>query len=185
MKNSDLEGLGVLTEIAAEVATGAIEVFDSNQFYAGSTLVRQLVEIEYFMWRFASDPSASSRWLKATPTEIRDQFSPKTLRKMSAGVFDDMEYWHHCDFGGHPNPKARILLINHSDPFGTKRIVWVDLAQHLKRLWGWFTRSLSQHSVVEEKLSSLAQNVSDAMNEWHFRDPLSAGPSRFQDDPTA
>jgi len=172
LRNPTMEGIAILTEMAAELATGAVASFEGERWYAGACLVRQLVEAEYFFWKFASDSKAPVQWLNAQPEDIRKEFAPAKLRKQSGGIFRDKEYWTHCDLGGHPNPRARILLKDHSDPIGTKRAGWADLAQHLERLWSFFIKVLDGVGAADVVTDGILNPVAFALGEWHDRDPL-------------
>jgi len=173
VRDPAMEGLGVVTEMGAELASGVVELFTQELWYAGTALVRQLIEVEYLIWHFSTDRTRAATWLASTPEEIRTQFSPGSMRKESAGRFRDKEYWVHCDQGGHPNPRGRPLLKNHSNPLGTRQGSWVDLAQHLERLWGHLTIALDEYHMSEAAAKELRDQLSRLLEEWHRVDQAS------------
>jgi hypothetical protein len=127
LRDQRTEAFGVLTEMAGELASGAVSLLGQELYYAAASLIRNLVETQYLYFRFITDPGSGSEWLNATPGAIRKSFSPADMRKHSLGRFRDEEYWTHCDLGGHPNPKGRLLLKNHTNPLRTHRQHWADL----------------------------------------------------------
>lgn len=148
LKAKPAEGVAVLTEMAGELAEGAVSLFSRQLWYAGGSLVRQLIEAEYLFWLFAHEDAAAEDWVNSTPEMIRRSFRPALLRKRSAGAFRESEYWTHCDLGGHPNPKGRLLLREHSSSIGSHDWLWVDLVQHLHRLWPYFRQCLLRHDLA-------------------------------------
>ena len=134
-QDDQIGGLAVVTEIAGELAKGATALFRLELWYAGSALVRQLIETEYLLFRFKEHPAEAATWLSSSSEAIRKNFQPNILRKNSNGKFRDQEYWTHCDIGGHPSPKAKLVLKNHSSPLSSPAWAWLDLALHLRRVW--------------------------------------------------
>jgi hypothetical protein len=174
LRNQAMESLGAVTEMGAELASGAVQLFDVELWYAGAALVRQLIEVEYLTWRFSEDPSVASSWLASSPAEIRQRFAPKAMRQESAGRFRDKEYWTHCGHGGHPSPQGRLLLKNHSNPIGSQRWAWADLAQHLERLWGHLESALQTAGAEDIVAAKGGETAANAIAAWHEKDPLAA-----------
>ena len=172
LKNRSLEALAILTQMVAELADGALTLLRKQEYYAAAALVRQLVEGQYFMWRFSVDDGAGAEWLAATSEQIRHEFSPSQLRRQAGDQFNAKEYWHHCDVGGHPNPKARIVLKQYGTPLGTHRFLWVDLAQHLETIWQHFETALTTNDVPPVVVDQLIHGVRDATEQWHEKDVL-------------
>ena len=165
LRSSSAEGTAVLTSIAGELAEAATGLYERPLWYAGAAVVRQIVEVEYLMWQFASDPQVAETWVTSSSDQIRSWFSPKAMRKRSQGRFRDTEYWTHCDLGGHPNPRARLLLNDWSSPVGGREWLWLDLLQHLRRLWS-LTVSTIQELNLEETTTSINQRVEEALDAW-------------------
>ncbi len=91
-----------------------------------------------------------------------------------------MEYWRHCDMGGHPAPSGRLLLRiwSHASDPGHDEVAaaaWADLAQHLNRLWLSLDRLLlREHARYESVRKDERTRVQEAMERWEEGDPLSA-----------
>ncbi len=166
LKDKPAEGVAVLTEMSAELAVGAVSLFSQQLWYAGGSLVRQLIEAEYLFWLFAQEEAAAEGWLDSTPEMIRRSFRPAALRRRSAGAFRDSEYWTHCELGGHPNPKGRLLLREHSSPIGSHDWLWVDLIQHLDRLWLYFRQCLLRHNLVAYVDAGVLSSTDAALEAW-------------------
>lgn len=169
--------LALVTQMAGALATSAASNLSGDNLYAASALTRQLVEVEYLLFLFSEEPAEAERWLSASPEDLRRAYTPATMRKRSAGRFRDGEYWSHCDLGGHPNPRAHILLPDNVHPEGhllsvIKEAGWADLGQHLERAWGFFARS-----ALHEELSDVgivarwALRMPSVVLQWHRSDP--------------
>ena len=145
--------VGMVAQMGAELAHGANTLYESEQWYAGAALVRQLIEVEYVLWLFGHDPAEVDRWCSARPDDLRQDFSPAEMRKRSNGYFDADEYSNHCTLGGHPR-KAGVALLHDwmtvVDGKANEALVptelWVDLAQHVVRVWKCLSRAVELHS---------------------------------------
>jgi hypothetical protein len=165
-RDEAMRGLGVVVEMGAELAAGSVLLFDQEFWYAGGSLLRQLMEVEYLTWRFSEDRMAAASWLASSPAENRKQFSPEAMRRASAGRFRNMEYWQHCDIGGHPAPKGRLLLKDHSSPLGSQRWLWADLAGHLERLWRHVLHAVDAGKDGALVGDDVRREVSQAVEAW-------------------
>jgi hypothetical protein len=169
-KSRQVEGVGTLAEMAAELALQSVSAYRNNCWYAGAALIRQLIETEYLMFLFSRNPVLAENWLDATPEIIRSEFAPGKMRKQAAGQFRDEEYWLHCDSGGHPSPAGRHLLASHSDAIGSKEIHWLDLAQHLSRLWYHFCHAIASSGADDYLPKAFLLDVSAAVDRWRAGD---------------
>ncbi|MBK5221577.1 MAG: hypothetical protein JJE52_01605 [Acidimicrobiia bacterium] len=169
-------GAASVIEMANELAAGALALIDQNLRYASSAMIRQLIETEYLLTAFALEFSRAADWTRATPDEIRKKFSPKAMRAL--GGFSNLEYWQHCDMGGHPAPSGRPLLrfnlaANPADDEFLSASVWGDLAQHLRRLWQSADSLLcDQHARYADVRSAERESVALADERWSAADPL-------------
>lgn len=166
LKSRQLEGLGTLAEMAGELAPEAVAAYKRQRWYAGAALVRQLIEAEYLVFLISRDPSVAEEWLAATPEKMRKEFTPARMRARASGMFRDKEYWLHCGLGGHPSPSARHLLASHPDPIGSKEIHWLDLAQHLERLWSHFCRALHAVDAFDAAPEEVVLEVGRTVAAW-------------------
>jgi hypothetical protein len=145
--------LAIVAQMGAELAVGACLLYESERWYAGAALVRQLIEVEYLLFLFATEPSEAQRWLTASPDDVRRMFSPKNMRERSKGRFRASEYDVHCEVGGHPRLRGHVLLREHLTPLQhdpldlfDPGVQWVDLAQHVERMWGHYVVAVEIHS---------------------------------------
>lgn len=171
------QALATVLPIGGSVARGTVAMLEEENWYAAATLCRQLVEIEYLVWLFGTDPSEAEAWLTATQQDLRQTYKPSVMRKRSGGRFRDQEYWSHCELGGHPNPKAAFLLPEHILPNSKASHLpldwmWVDLGQHLERLWSFAeiaTKALGLEAV--KVVADARSDVESALQRWHEQDP--------------
>lgn len=102
--------LATVLQMGGGLAKGCVAMLIQSNWYAAAALSRQLVEIEYLVWLFGTDPEEGKAWLSVTQKDLRRTYNPSAMRKRSEGQFRDREYWSHCEIGGHPNPRAAFLL---------------------------------------------------------------------------
>jgi len=168
----------VAIQFGGSLATGAVALGDQENWYAASALVRQFVEVEYLVRLFRRDANEALSWLKASPKELRESFRPGQMRKR-AGDFRHHEYQVHCESGGHPNPGAHPLLParyarHHLPPLGTNEGFWVDLAQHLRRVWRDIVELPSDHPTANlNVIAQYTEVVATAISVWETSDPCS------------
>jgi hypothetical protein len=177
MSRGSRRALAMVAQMGSELAVGAALLFEANRWYAGAALVRQLIEVEYLLFLFATDAAEAGKWLKASSEEARKVFTPREMRKRSNGRFQADEYSTHCDLGGHPRPRGHRLLRDPAtvpgiEPSGLENpaVGWVDLAQHLERLWGHYVEAVVVHSptnVYPERFEA----IRGLFVAWRERDP--------------
>jgi hypothetical protein len=129
----NVKGLSLVADMSADLTQGALLLFKAERWYSGEALIRQMIETEYLLSLFVSDPGAASRWLDASEKELRQWWNPGAMREHLKGEFDDREYWDHCERGGHPVPGARPFLDGFAGTFD-RRFCWIDFAGHCRRL---------------------------------------------------
>ena len=170
-------GVAIVAQMGAELAVGATQLYSAHRWYAGAALVRQLIEVEYLLFLFATDDHEPERWLNASDADAKKTFSPAQMRERSAGRFLVDEYQTHCKIGGHPRVTGHLLLKEHIMPISSSppklfdpAIQWVDLAQHLERLSAHYMAAVARHSpsnVYPERFAKIAQLASD----WRTTNP--------------
>ncbi len=172
--------LSIVVQFGGGLSTGAVTLAEQTNWYAASALVRQFVEVEYLVRLFRRIPTEALVWLQASSSDLCAAFSPSKMRKrMGNGEFRHQEYAVHCDFGGHPNPKAHFLLPArhlepHRPPLGSNEAFWIDLAQHLRRIWIDIEAIPTDHP--NETLNVIHQYtgvVTEAIRVWEDVDPCS------------
>ena len=160
--------VSTLLRIATQLIGGAVRLFGGGEVYAGASLLRQLVEVEYLAWAFDTRDGDAERWMRSDRKERQQLFAPANLRKGSAGRFRDQDYTFHCEHGGHPVPGASSLL--EGDPAFVQLLV-VDMLGHSGRTWdhlvGW-ARSASLGKFVLDR----SAEMSAGYGAWKSADPL-------------
>jgi hypothetical protein len=164
--------VATVSQMGAELAVCAAHLYETERWYSGAALVRQLIEVEYLLFLFASDDKEPERWLRATTSETKQLFSPAAMRKRSGGRFRAEEYAAHCEVGGHPRRQGHHLLGQHlrlatesTAPAVDPGIQWVDLAQHVARLWEHYVNAVIRHSPTNIYPDRFAR-VDEAIAKW-------------------
>jgi hypothetical protein len=173
------KALGSVAQMGAELAAGACLLFNANRWYSGAALVRQLIEVEYLLYLFATDVNEADQWLKASEEQVRAMFSPGNMRKRTNNRFDANEYSLHCKYGGHPRFAGSVFLreqqllvqsdsIDSRNPFDPA-VLWVDLAQHVERMWNHYVVAvtlISPSNVYPERFDKVNARIAA----WHAAD---------------
>jgi hypothetical protein len=170
LRDKNAEGVALVAQMGGELARAIGLVLEKANWYSGASMIRQLIEAEYLMWTFSDAPEAAQEWLSASAENLRQTWNPAAMRKRSRGKFRDREYWTHCDIGGHPTPKARYLLPEHSwevDP----RYLWVDFVHHLAALWRDTDKCLKSTGFANISSEESWMNAGASLAAWQEREP--------------
>jgi hypothetical protein len=159
-------------QMGGETARGAVLLLRDNNRYGAAALVRQVVEIEYLLCLFALDKDEPSRWASSDLESVRKEYQPARMRERCGDRFRSTEYSSHCQVGGHPRFAAGYVLPEHVriGPLSDAVVFaagWVDLAQHLVRVWRWVEEILQTYDLLDVGLakSSLVQSKA-AIDLW-------------------
>jgi hypothetical protein len=179
-------GLSCVVEISGELGIACVTLLKTGQFYASFALVRQIVECEYLCRAFAQDHDEARKWLNSSRAERRRLWSPKHMRDQSEGEFRDKDYAVHCEIGGHPTPRA-FMLLRPSRTISANAI-WEELTVHLANVWSHTTRAIPEVilPLLDRKPGpqGTAPEVTANVNEWFSSDPMLAASSQLPDFPT-
>jgi hypothetical protein len=171
LRDDAARAVAVLTQIAGELAGSAVRLLDDGRTYGAAVLLRQLVEVEYLAYCFSRGKALAERWLTSPQEELRRMFQPAVMRRLAGGIFRDEEYWTHCELGGHPNPKARVLLPGRERAVDA-RWMWADLAQHLDRLWSLVMEAASVAGFEEALPTAECAAATESIAAWRQVDIL-------------
>lgn len=128
LRDDAAQGTRVVVQIAAELVGAATQLHSSGELYAGTALVRQMLEVQYLLAAFGRDRQSAASWIRSTRSQREGNFRPSKLR--DTGGFRRDDYRHHCDITGHPTPLGRVVLRSSSDRERSLALAWRDLAQH-------------------------------------------------------
>lgn len=164
--------VSMLLRIGSQLVSGSADLIADGRHYAGSALVRQLVEIEYLAWAFETKDAESARWLRSNREERQSFFAPAKLRKAAGGRFRGADYSYHCELGGHPVPSSWQLL---TDDAAMAQLMLSDCLGHSGRVWdhvvGW-----AQSYALGDIVLSKADDMLAKYTEWKATDPLTCLP---------
>jgi len=98
------------------------------------------------------------------------------MRKRSHARFRTEEYASHCERGGHPREAGAFLLPGHNDSrqLAEGRWQWLDLAQHLERLWSSVPSALEAHHIQDALDPPQSAALENARERCWAKDPLAA-----------
>jgi hypothetical protein len=179
-------GLSCVVQIAGELGVACVNLLQTDQIYASFALVRQIVECEYLCWAFAHDQDEARKWLNSTRAERLSFWSPRHMRQRSQGEFRDKDYAVHCEFGGHPTPRAFSLLRISRTVY--PNAIWLELTSHLVNVWSHTTRAIPEivMPLMDRKPGpqGTGPKVTAAVNAWIKSDPAIEAAAKLPDFPT-
>lgn len=162
----------MLLRIGRELISATADLVASKRTYAGSALIRQLVEIEYLAYAFATRNGDALRWLRSSKEERHQFFSPGKLRAASNGHFRGVDYGYHCELGGHPVPTSWMLL---NDDGSAGQLMLSDALGHTAEIWDhlveWARRHENGNHILRRSREMVARYT-----EWKASDALTRLP---------
>ncbi len=167
----DTEGVALATQMAGQLGQGTAHCFEQRQWYAGNTLIRQLVEVHYLLAHFADDPLQIQRWMRATPNRVAHAFALHVMRPVKG--FLESEYRAHRSWGYHPCPSGGWLLPAHQ-PMLNPELLWLDLIQHLADVTAAIfdcVRVLRECREISTACHDVFNDLAHTINSWHAADP--------------
>lgn len=164
-------GVSLLLRLGSQLISASTDLTGDGRLYAGAALVRQLVEIEYLAWAFEARDKDAERWLRSDKRIRQEFFRPAKLREAANGKFRSKDYGYHCEFGGHPTPKAPLLLKNETS---TAQLFIVDLLGHAAGIWDHLYGWCANHAPWNAAFVVDADEICTRFNEWKKKDPLSS-----------
>jgi len=164
-KDQTLLAVALLIRILKELCGGIAVLLYQENLYGAASLLRQVIEIEYLLFREVIEPNSLRDWYASSSNERRKLFSPARMRKDSLGIFSDTEYWSHCELGGHPHPNARALLQGYEQPFKLKAYLFPDTIHHISRACDSM-KSLFAKTDYAEQLTPLTAPILASLERW-------------------
>ena len=166
--NDATVAVSMLLRVAAQLVSGSVDLIRSERVYAGSALIRQIVEIEYLAWAFEAGNAEAAAWLRSDKKQRRDFFSPVKLRAAAGGRFRSVDYGYHCELGGHPTPGSWSLL---NGDKAVAQLMLSDCLGHAGSIWdhvvGWAKVRPEGEIVLPHNGEMLRRYA-----EWKAVDPL-------------
>lgn len=165
--------VAILARIGGELSGGIALLLRNSHPYGAGALLRQLIEVEYLMYLGYLNPADLERWYKADARELRNSFSPQRMRDAAGGLFRNEEYWQHCEVGGHPTIKSRMLLSNYEHTVEPSSFLLPDAVQHIRRLWTSLKLLLPKLGLGKFLPQELVALLDESIEEWtKVEDPL-------------
>lgn len=167
--NDEAVGVATLLQMASHLISASANLLTSGNPYAGSALLRQIVEIEYLAWAFAARSDDAKRWLRSDKQTRMNIFAPRKLREAAGEQFRGKDYIYHCEFGGHPTPVGRQLL---KDEHATNQLLLSDLLGHVAGIWNHFVDWAKRHEETMVIFAEYQVTLPTEIKSWYATDPL-------------
>lgn len=170
----DVKAVSILLRIGAALISGSNHLLLVNNSYAGVALIRQLVEVEYLAWAFEDNKQEAEKWMNSNKRERKEFFTPTKLRKAAKGQFRGIDYESHCEFGGHPVPRALAVLDADVRDLAVQMML-ADMLGHSGRIWDHFVR-WAGGKVKQDAILSRSDSMLERYVAWKRADPLTRLP---------
>ncbi len=99
-----LTATSLMAVTCAALNGGIYQLAEQANLYPAMALLRQLVEAEFILWKFAQDPTHIRAWLNSTPEERRLHWRPAAIYRDGDNEYRQKDYAMHCELCGHPTP---------------------------------------------------------------------------------
>ncbi len=160
--------ISTMLRIGGQLISSSTDLFKDGRTYAAAALLRQLVEIEYLAWAVEEKNGEGERWLRSDKSEREQFFKPAKLRKAAGQKFRGQDYGYHCELGGHPTPRATLLLQNNPN---STQLLLSDLLGHTGRIWEHFV-GWAKESQYGTPILSRTPEMRNKFMAWKAADPL-------------
>ncbi|MFN6544473.1 hypothetical protein [Mycolicibacterium nivoides] len=134
-----LGAVSLVTVTCAALTAGIYQLAEKGNLYPAMGLLRQLVECEFILWKFAQDSPNMVEWINSTPDQLAETWRPSKIYRNADNDYRQKDYGGHCVMGGHPNPIGSRLAggIDSFRPlaslFGDEIRHSYDAWQHMKK----------------------------------------------------
>lgn len=137
-----LSALSLLTFTCAALTKGIYELAADANLYPAMSLLRQLVEAEFILWKFSRNVYSGRDWLHSSAEQRRTLWRPATIYRDEDNDYRQKDYAQHCELCGHPTPMgARIAAGVPSHVPETSLLS--DLIKHSYDAWRHMTKILN------------------------------------------
>lgn len=106
-----LDAIALVGVTINALTAGVYQLASFGNLYPAWTLIRQLVETEFILWRFMTDTAQMAKWANSTPEERRQNWKPSKIYRDDENDYRQKDYWHHCELGGHPTPLGGWFIV--------------------------------------------------------------------------
>ncbi|WP_131806146.1 hypothetical protein [Mycobacterium alsense] len=129
-----VEATALMSVTFSALSGGIYQLAEKGNLYPANALLRQLVEAEFILWKFAQDCSNAVAWFNSTPEERRLIWRPATIYRSGDNEYRQKDYAQHCELCGHPTPiGARVAAGIQS--FVPMASLFCDQLNHSKDAW--------------------------------------------------
>jgi hypothetical protein len=182
---SILNGLCLVSVTGASLGAGVQQLIFQNNHYAASALLRQLVEVEFLLWKFAQDCDEIPGWVNSTREERERNWKPSRIYRDAENDYRQKDYSGHCELGGHPTPVGAEIAAGVRSDIAEASLL-CDLINHLRDSWTHILKAIEK---VEQRYPHLAPlaadgsvaNVEEAVVSWRTRDRYIHSSTYFSD----
>jgi len=135
-----LTAVSLMTVACAALCGGIYQLAERGNLYPMTTLLRQMVESEFIIWKFSQHESHILAWYRSTEDERRASWRPSTIYRDTSNEYRQKDYSRHCEFGGHPTPLGTKLAAG-VPSFRPMAAVFADLLSHSCDAWRYLMQS--------------------------------------------
>lgn len=160
---------GLVSAIGGELEASIAYLALGRWAYASSSLVRQLVEIEYLSWAITNDPEDAWEWFTSDRTTRLQRWQPGKIRQRAEGLFPNSDYHDHCEAGGHPVPEPAMKILDNRDAW--VEVTLYEAAVHGSATWHYLLRAVEDLASLPE-IEAHHQIVDEAFETWRTVDDL-------------
>ncbi len=182
---TSLHGVVSLGFTCAALSAGIYQLVSQANLYPAAALLRQIVEVEFVMWKFAQSHEQSQLWVESTADERRLSWRPSTIYRDHNNAYRQKDYSNHCELCGHPTPVgARVAAGLETTTIEAN--VLADLIGHCSDAWQHLITAVkvldSEYSTdVSADIKALDEKFKSVMDQHSSKDHYSMSTAFFSD----
>ncbi|OBH41476.1 hypothetical protein [Mycobacterium mantenii] len=162
-----------------------VQLVYHNNLYPAWTLLRQIVESEFILWKFANDPASIVVWVESTKDERERFWKPSNIYRDVENDYRQKDYSGHCELAGHPTP-AGANLAGGVRLDRARASLLCDLIGHAREAWSHLLSSVEQIDQAHQvdgasSLVRLRKQFDDALAQWSATEQYQHTSSYFSD----
>lgn len=135
-----LSAVSLVAVTFAALAGGIYQLAERDNLYPATTLLRQLVEAEFILWKFAQGEAEMLAWYRSTEDERRAHWRPSTIYRDTNNDYRQKDYARHCEMGGHPTPLGARMAAG-VPSFRPLASIFTDVLTHSRDAWQYLMES--------------------------------------------
>jgi len=181
-------GTSRVCKAATSLAAGVLALTSIGNHYPAWALLRQVVECEYLLWKFSTEPSTIPVWMRSDWKERESNWKPARLYSQDTNDYRRKDYTQHCEQGGHPTPDGALYAGHVPEPDTNAAFMahgYTHLLLHLHRVYEYAVACADTLDIAHYLPTTVSAEIRDeyrsAAERYLKTDKFAPATSHFSD----